>query len=108
MGNALPLRRADAPVAQGRRVQDVRPTPESPTMYVYLWESGRRIARAVWRLTDEQLARYVAGGQAEIDRRRHLNAARRALGVGTQRRHRDAEMGQGLVAEETALTKREW
>ena len=33
---------------------------------------------------------------------------RRALGVGTQRRHRDAEMDQGLVPEITGQTKREW
>jgi len=75
-------------------MQDMRPTPNSPTMYVYLWENGQRVSRALWRLTDEQLARFVAGGQAEIDRRRHLNAARRALGVGQARRDRNPEMGE--------------
>ena len=94
MGDALPLRRPDAPVAQGRRVQDVRPTPDSPTMYVYLWEDGRRVARALWRLTDDQLARHAAGTLAEIDRRRHLRVARRTLGMGKTGQSASSQMGE--------------
>jgi len=95
MGDALPLPRPHVALSPRRRVLDVRTTPDSPTMYAYLWEDGKRVARALWRLNDEQLARFVAAAQAEVDRRRHLNTARRALGVETrQRSDRQAGMGE--------------